>query len=74
MFKNFNTNKFKNMKPPSDNSFTTMQEVKSLNTIPMNMSSVKKYDNIEKTFADIASANRVSGYDNKLVGDLIKKS
>ena len=74
MFKNFNTNKFKNMKPPSDNSFTTMQEVKSLNTIPMNMSIVKKYDNIEKTFADIASANRVSGYDNKLVGDLIKKS
>ena len=74
MFKNFNTNKFKNMKPPSDNSFTTMQEDKSLNTIPMNMSSVKKYDNIEKTFADIASANRVSGYDNKLVGDLIKKS
>ena len=74
MFKGFNIDKFRNMKPPSDNSFTTMQEVKSLNTIPMNMSSVKKYDNIDKTFADIASANRVSGYDKKLVGNLIKKS
>jgi hypothetical protein len=74
MFKGFNIDKFRNIKPPSDNSFTTMQEVKSLNNIPMNMSSVKKYDNIEKTFADIASANRISGYDKNLVGDLIKKS
>ena len=74
MFKGFNIDKFKNMKPPSDNSFNTMQEVKQLNAIPMNKISVQKYDNIEKTFADIASKNNITNYDSKLVGDLIKKS
>ena len=74
MFKGFNIDKFKKMKPPSDNSFNTMQEVKQLNSIPMNKSSVQKYDNIEKTFADIAAKNNITNYDSKLVGDLIKKS
>ena len=74
MFKGFNIDKFKNMKPPSDNSFNTMQEVKQLNGIPMNKTSVQKYDNIEKTFADIAAKNNITNYDSKLVGDLIKKS
>ena len=50
MFKGFNIDKFKNIKPPSDNSFNTMQEVKQLNNIPMNKPSVQRYDNIEKTF------------------------
>ena len=74
MFKGFNIDKFKNMKPPSDSSFNTMQEVKQLNTIPLNKTSVQKYDNIEKTFADIAAKNNITNYDSKLVGDLIKKS
>ena len=74
MFKGFNIDKFKNIKPPSDNSFTTMQEVKSLVNIPMNKSTVKKFDNIEKTFKDIALKNNITNYDSKLVGDLIKKS
>lgn len=74
MFKGFNIDKFKNMKPPSDNSFNTMQEVKQLNMIPMNKTSVQKYDNIEKTFSDIATKNNITNYDSKLVGDLIKKS
>ena len=42
MFKGFNIDKFKNIKPPSDNSFNTMQEVKQLNTIPMNKTSVQR--------------------------------
>tara|TARA_Y100001937_G_scaffold103811_1_gene143226 strand:- start:540 stop:1082 length:543 start_codon:yes stop_codon:yes gene_type:complete len=74
MFKGFNIDKFKNMKPPSDNSFTTMQEVKQLQTIPMNINKVKSFDNIEKTFADVAAKNNITAYDSKLVGDLIKKS
>jgi len=74
MFKGFDIDKFKNIKPPSDNSFNTMQEVKQLNTIPMNKTSVQRYDNIEKTFADIAAKNNITNYDSKLVGDLIKKS
>lgn len=74
MFKGFNIDKFKNMKPPSDNSFTTMQEVKQLQTIPMNINKVKSFDNIEKTFANVAAKNNITAYDSKLVGDLIKKS
>lgn len=72
MFKGFNIDKFKNMKPPSDNSFKTMQEVKQLNTIPMNKVNVKKYDNIEQTFADVAAKNNITAYDSNLVGDIIK--
>ena len=30
MFKDFNISSFKKMKPPSDNSFDTMQEVKEI--------------------------------------------
>ena len=63
MFKDFNIDKFKNIKPPSDNSFTTMQEVKSLVNIPMNKSTVKKFDNIEKTFKDIALKNNITNYE-----------
>jgi len=74
MFKGFNIDKFKNMKPPSDNSFTTMQEVKQLQTIPMDINKVKSFDNIEKTFANVAAKNNITAYDSKLVGDLIKKS
>ena len=74
MFKGFNLNRFKNMKPPSDNSFTTMQEVKQLSKIPLNKSNVKKFDNIEKTFSSIAAKNNITNYDPKLVSDLIKKS
>ena len=74
MFKGFNIDKFKNIKPPSDNSFETMQEVKQLGIIPMNKGNVKKYDNIEKTFADIAVKNNITAYDSGLVSDLIDKS
>ena len=73
MFKDFNLNRFKNMKPPSDNSFTTMQEVKQLSKIPLNKSNVKKFDNIEKTFSSIAAKNNITNYNPKLVSDLIKK-
>ena len=74
MFANFNLNKFKQMKPPSDNSFDTMQEIKQLSTTPMNKGSVKKFDDIETTFADIAAKNNITNYDSNLVGKLIKES
>ena len=74
MFKGFNIDKFKNIKPPSDNSFKTMQEVKQINSIPMDKGNVKKYDNVEKTFADVAVKNNVKNYDSTLVGSIIKKS
>ena len=43
MFKDFNIDKFKSIKPPSDNSFTTMQEVKQLSNIPLN----KTYNKVQ---------------------------
>ena len=67
MFKDFNIDKFKSMKPPANDSFTTMKEVKQLNTIPMNISNVKKFDNIEKTFADVAAKNNITNYPKELV-------
>ena len=46
MFKDFNISSFKKMKPPSDNSFDTDQEIKALKKIPLRKEFVKKYDNI----------------------------
>ena len=44
MFKNFKIQKFLDKKPPSNNSFTTMQEIKELNKIPINVKFVKDKD------------------------------
>ena len=51
MLKDFNISSFKKMKPPSDNTFDTSQEIKALKKIPLNKKFVKDYDNIEKAFA-----------------------
>ena len=74
MFDNFNIDKFKSMKPPADGSFTTMQEIKQLENTPMNINKVKKFDNIEKTFKEVADKNNITNYDESLVKDLINKS
>ena len=50
MFKDFDVSSFKKMKPPGDNTFDTMQEIKVLNKIPLNKSFVEKYDDIEAAF------------------------
>ena len=74
MFKDFNIDKFKKMKPPSDNSFDTMQEVKEIKKLPLNKDKIKKFDNIEKTFKSIADSNNIKDYPSKLIKDLIEKS
>ena len=74
MFKGFNIDKFRNMKPPSDNSFNTMQEVKEIKKLPLDKNKIKKFDNIEKTFKSIADSNNIKDYPKKLVKDLIEKS
>ena len=74
MFKDFNVDKFKKIKPPSNNSFDTAQEVKTIKKIPLNKDKVKKFDNIEKTFKSIADDNNIKDYPSKLVKDLIEKS
>ena len=67
MLSDFNIDKFKNIKPPSDNSFDTSQEIKQLQKTPMNENFVNKYDNGEKVFSDIVGKD-------PLIGKLIKES
>ena len=67
LLKGFPVKKYLDKKPPSDNSFTTMQEVKDLKKIPMNRKFIKEKDDIEKSFASIVD-------DKELVGQLMKES
>ena len=62
------------MKPPSDSSFDTAQELKELKKIPLNKSFVKKFDNIESAFAKTAKDNNAKDYDKKIAAKLIEKS
>ena len=58
MLKDFNIKKYLDKKPPSDNSFTTMQEVKELNNTPINKNFVKQKDNIKKAFTKIVDESK----------------
>ena len=62
MLKDFNISSFKKMKPPSDNSFDTDQEIKALKKIPLRKEFVKKYDNIELAFEKTAKENNIKDY------------
>jgi len=73
MLKDFDISSFKKMKPPADNTFDTMQEIKALKKIPLNKKFVKDYDNIEGAFAKTAEENSVD-YDKKIAANLINKS
>ena len=74
MLKDFNISSFKKMKPPSDNSFDTAQEIKALKKIKLNKSFVKKYDNIESAFKKTAEEQGVKDYDKSIAKKLIKES
>ena len=80
MFKGFNIEKYKKIKPPPDNSFTTMQEIKEVNAIPMNKASVKKYDEIGDVFMDVLKKNNafkdkeVEKNTFAVLSELVKKS
>ena len=62
------------MKPPGDNTFDTMQEVKALSKIPLNKKFVKDYDNIEAAFKKTAKEQGIKDYDNNIAAKLIKDS
>ena len=74
MFKDFDTSPFKKMKPPGNNSFDTMQEIKALSKIPLDKKFVKKYDNIESAFKQTAKENNIADYDKKVAATLINES
>ena len=74
MFKDFNISSFKNMKPPGDNTFDTMQEIKALNKIPIKKEFVKKFDNQEKAFKETAEREGIEDYDSSIAKKLINAS
>ena len=74
MFKNFDISSFKKLKPPGNNTFDTMQEVKALNKIPLDKKFVKKHDNIESVFSKTAKEQGVEDYDKNIAAKLIKDS
>ncbi len=74
MFKDFNISSFKKMKPPGDNTFDTMQEIKALNKIPLNKKFVKDHDNIESAFSKVAKEQGINDYDKNIAAKLIKDS
>ena len=53
LLKDFNIKKYLDKKPPSDNSFTTMQEVKELKKTPINKNFVKEKDDIGEAFGKV---------------------
>ena len=62
------------MKPPADNTYDAMQEVKELKKIPLNKKFVKDYDNIEGAFKKTAKEQGVEDYDKNIAAKLIKDS
>ena len=66
MLKDFKIKKYLNKKPPSDNSFTTMQEIKHLSKIPINKNFIKEKDDIKKSFTKIVDEDK---FIKKLIDD-----
>lgn len=73
MFENFKIQKFLDKKPPSNNSFTTMQEIKELNKIPINVKFVKDKDDINASFQKIIKDKNLDVPKNT-INNLIKES
>lgn len=73
-FKDFNESQFKSMRPPSNNSFNTMLEVKELNKIPIDKDYVKNHDDISSAFKELAKRKGIKDYDEDIANDLIAES
>ena len=74
MFENSDTKPFKKLKPPGDNTFDTMQEVKALKKIPIRKAFVKEFDDQESAFKKTAEREGIEDYDNSVAKKLIEKS
>ena len=73
-FNDFDASPFKKMRPPSNNSFDTMLEVKELNKIPLNKNFVKDHDDISSAFKALAKKKGIKDYDVEVSDDLIRES
>ena len=74
MFKDFDISSFKKMKPPGDNTFDTMQEIKALKKIPIRKTFVKEFDDQESAFKKTAEREGIKDYDSSIAKKLIEKS
>ena len=74
MFKDFDISSFKKMKPPGDNTFDTMQEIKALKKIPIRKTFVKEFDDQESAFKKTAEREGIEDYDDSVAKKLIEKS
>jgi hypothetical protein len=74
MFKDFDISSFKKMKPPGNNTFDTMQEIKALKKIPIRKAFVKEFDDQESAFKKTADREGIKDYDNSVAKKLIEKS
>ena len=60
LLKGFNIDKYLNKKPPSDNSFTTMQEIKELAKTPLNKKFAKDKDDIVNVLEKIPHEEEIA--------------
>ena len=67
IFDDFNLIKFKNQKPPTDNSLTTLKEIKDIDNLNIDEKFVKYYDGVEDVFKNVIEKN---GYEYP--SDLVK--
>ena len=74
MISKFDISTFKKMKPPGNNTFDAMQELKKLAKRPLNKKFVKDNDNIEAVFKRVAKENNIEDYDVSVAANLIKES
>ena len=69
----FDIDKYKNTKPPKDNSLTTFKELKEINGLRDDAGFVKDKDNIQSAFKKISEKNGVP-YPKELVKSIIDES
>ena len=67
LLKDFDIQKYLDKKPPSNNSFTTKQEIKALAKTPMNKNFIKEKDDMVKVF------DKITG-DGKAAQELINQT
>ena len=73
MFENFSINKHKYLKFPKSGSMRQLQEIISLNDIPLNETYASQHDNLHEVFENIFYKRRLE-YPYSLVEELIGKS
>ena len=73
IFDDFNLIKFKNQKPPTDNSLTTLKEIKDIDNLNVDEKFVKYYDGVENVFKNVIEKNGYE-YPKDLVTYLVEFS